>query len=58
MRYELKKGRKERKTVNVPLEMYEMVKKIVENGKLGYVSADDFIRDAIRKRLRELGYNI
>ena len=55
-----KSGRKERTTVSIPIKMYEFIKKLIEEGKLvgGYVSVEDFVRDAIRKRLRELGYNV
>ena len=53
-------GRKERTTVGIPAKMYEFIKKLVEEEKLpgGYVSVEDFVRDAVRKRLRELGYNV
>lgn len=43
-------------TVKIPRELYELAKKAVEEGKFGYTSASDLITDAIRKRLRELGY--
>jgi len=51
--------RKSYRTVNIPKPLYEFIKQFVESGKfpLGYVSADDFIRDTLRLRLRELGYN-
>lgn len=53
------RGRKAYQAVNIPRPMYEAIRNLVENGKLagGYVSADDFIRDAIRRRLRDLGYD-
>jgi len=53
-------GRTERTTVNVPIALYEAVKKLVEEGNLegGYVSVDEFIRDTLRKRLREFGYKV
>lgn len=43
-------------TINVPRPMYETIKKIVEDGGLpqSYVSVDDFVRDALRRRLEEL----
>jgi len=50
--------RKSYRTVNVPKPLYEFIKRFVESGRFpwGYVSADDFIRDTLRLRLRELGY--
>lgn len=43
-------------TVKIPRELYELAKKAVEDSRLGYTSTSDFITDAIRIRLRELGY--
>jgi len=53
-------GRKERRSVGIPAKLYDFIKKLVEEEKLpgGYVSVDEFIRDAARKRLRELGFNV
>jgi len=40
--------------------MYEFVRDLISKQKLpgGYVSVDDFVRDLIRQRLRELGYKV
>jgi len=57
---EEKPGRKKRTTVSIPVKMHEFIKKLIEEEKLpgGYISVDEFVRDAIRKRLRELGFNV
>jgi Arc/MetJ-type ribon-helix-helix transcriptional regulator len=44
------------KSVKIPAELYELVKRVVEERKYGYTSVSDFIAEAIRLRLRELGY--
>ena len=45
------------KSVTIPEDLYEMIKKIVkERRELGYNNVSEFIRDAIRCKLRELGY--
>lgn len=46
-----------RTTVNVPKALYDAIRDLVEEGKAaeGYVSVDDFIRDTLRERLRQLG---
>jgi len=55
-----KGGRKDRRSVNIPLPMYEFVRDLISKQKLpgGYVSVDDFVRDLIRQGLRELGYKV
>jgi len=49
--------RKSYRTVNIPIPLYDFIKHLVDSGKLsgGYVSADDFVRDTLRRRLIELG---
>ena len=43
--------------VSIPEEMAELIDEIVEKRKVyGYRSRQDFVIDAIRRRLRELGY--
>ena len=51
-----KGGRKIRHSVNVPDPMYQAIEDIIEKRKVpeSYISVDDFVRDAIRLRLKEL----
>ena len=42
--------------VNIPEELVELIKKVVKEGRYGYTGVSDFVTDAVRKRLRELGY--
>lgn len=57
---EPRKGRKERRSVNIPLSLYAFIRDLINKQELpgGYVSVDDFIRDLTRQRLRELGYKV
>jgi len=50
------RGTYQKTTVNIPRPLYEAVKRLVEAEDLceGYVSVDDFIRDLLRRRLREI----
>ena len=50
--------RKRYRTVSIPDKLYEMVEKAVKSGKGGYASVGEFVRESVRKRLRELGYRI
>lgn len=43
-------------SVRIPEELYELIKKVVAEGKHGYTSVSDFVTDAVRQRLRDLGY--
>ena len=43
-------------TVRIPQELVDLVKQVVDEGRYGYTSVADFVVDAVRKRLRELGY--
>jgi len=42
-------------TVTIPISIMEKVEEIIKKEKFGYRSKTDFILDATRKRLRELG---
>ncbi|HDD72133.1 MAG TPA: CopG family transcriptional regulator [Candidatus Bathyarchaeota archaeon] len=42
--------------INVPREIVERIDAVVASRKYGYVSRADFVLDAIRDKLRELGY--
>mgnify|MGYP000680998150 CR=1 FL=1 len=45
------------RTVTIPEELYEIIREIVKNRKkYGYGNVSEFVRDALRRRLRELGY--
>ena len=47
------------KTVSIPRYLADLIQEdIVKNGKYGYHSLSSFVEDAVRKRLRELGYKV
>ncbi len=51
--------RKGYKAVSLPEELIEFIRKVIEERpELGYDSIADFVKDAIRRRLKELGYNV
>jgi metal-responsive CopG/Arc/MetJ family transcriptional regulator len=41
--------------VNLPKEMASAIDKIVEKKELGFVSRDDFVRDAVRESIVKYG---
>ncbi|MEM2353742.1 MAG: ribbon-helix-helix domain-containing protein [Desulfurococcaceae archaeon] len=43
-------------SVRIPEELYKLIQRVVNEGKHGYTSVSDFVTDAVRQRLRELGY--
>ena len=43
-------------TVNLPDSLAKIVQEVVESGKHGYTSIPDFVKEAVRRYLRELGY--
>ena len=45
-------------TVSLPRKLIGKIERIIDSGETGYTSKADFIKDAIRIRLRELGENI
>ena len=53
-----KSKRKSRKYIGVslPEEIINMIDEVIESGRYPYVSRADFVMDAVRKLLRELGY--
>jgi hypothetical protein len=42
--------------VNLPRDLADNIEEIIESNKHGYTSIPEFVRAAIRKYLRELGY--
>lgn len=47
-------GKKEYVTVSIPVELAKKIDEIIEAGKGGYVSRQEFVADAIRRRIEEL----
>jgi metal-responsive CopG/Arc/MetJ family transcriptional regulator len=43
-------------TISVPTTLMEKVDEIIKSGKYGYKNRPDFVLEAMRKRMRELGY--
>lgn len=43
-------------TVNLPEALAEKIREVIESGKHGYTSIPEFVRSAVRRYLRELGY--
>ena len=50
------KSKKRYHTINLNLPLTEKIEEVVESGKHGYTSIPDFVKEAIRRYLRELGY--
>ncbi len=48
--------RKRYGTISLPQELLDRIEEVVDSGKFGYASASEFVKEAIRERLRELGY--
>jgi Arc/MetJ-type ribon-helix-helix transcriptional regulator len=47
-------GKKEYVTVSIPVELAKKIDELIESGKGGYVSRQEFVNDAIRRRIEEL----
>ncbi|MCP8310750.1 MAG: ribbon-helix-helix domain-containing protein [Candidatus Methylarchaceae archaeon HK01B] len=45
-------------SVSLPKELIDKIDSIIRDGRYGYESRPEFIKEAIRKRLSELGYEI
>jgi Arc/MetJ-type ribon-helix-helix transcriptional regulator len=43
-------------TVNLPESMVKTIEEVIESGKHGYTSIPDFVKEAVRRYLRELDY--
>ena len=43
-------------TVNLSMILVNKIEEVIDSGKHGYITIPDFIKEATRKYLRELGY--
>jgi len=44
------------RSVTIPDELYELIKEVVQNKKqYGYGNVSEFVREAIREKLKQLG---
>jgi len=43
-------------TVNLPENLTVKIEEVIVSGKHGYTSVPDFVKSAVRRYLRELGY--
>jgi Arc/MetJ-type ribon-helix-helix transcriptional regulator len=43
-------------TVNLPYHLSQKIMEVVESERHGFTSVPDFVREAVRRYLRELGY--
>ena len=43
-------------TVNLHENLAEKIEDVIKSGKHGYTSVPDFVKSAVRRYLRELGY--
>ena len=50
------KSKKRYHTINVPKPLAEKIDEVIINGKHHYTNVPDFVKEAIRRYLRELGY--
>ncbi len=51
-----KKPKQKHHTVNVPQILAEKIEEVITSGKHGYTNFPDFVKEATRRYLRELGY--
>ncbi|BBL45986.1 ribbon-helix-helix domain-containing protein [Metallosphaera sedula] len=43
-------------TIKIPSELAELIDKVIESKRYGYRSRAEFVNEAIREKLRQLGY--
>jgi Arc/MetJ-type ribon-helix-helix transcriptional regulator len=43
-------------TVNLPESLAKKIEEVIESGNHGYTSIPDFVKSAVRRYLRDLGY--
>ncbi len=43
-------------TINLPISLAEKIEEVIASGRHGYTSIPEFVKDAVRRYLRELGY--
>ncbi len=43
-------------TINLPMHLAEKIMQVVDSEKHGYTSVPDFVKEATRRYLRDLGY--
>ena len=51
-----KKGRERVTYAGIPTEIMELIDQVIQSGKYGYLSRNQFITEAAKMRLRDLGY--
>jgi hypothetical protein len=51
-----RKGRDRITYAGVPTEIMELIDQVLESGKYGYLSRNQFLTEAAKMRLRDLGY--
>ena len=50
--------RKQYRTISIPEELYITIEEATKKEGGGYASVGEFVKDAVRTKLRELGYKI
>jgi len=43
-------------TINLSKNLADKIKEVIDSGEHGYTGIPDFVKEAIRRYLRELGY--
>jgi Arc/MetJ-type ribon-helix-helix transcriptional regulator len=43
-------------TVNLPESLAQKIEEVIESGNHGYTGIPDFVKSAVRRYLRDLGY--
>lgn len=51
-----RKGRDRITYAGVPTEIMALIDQAIESGKYGYLSRNQFVTEAVKMRLRDLGY--
>ena len=50
--------RKRYTSVSIPVRLAKIIEEVIESGVYGYTSVGEFVRDAVRRRLEELGFGV
>ena len=50
------KGRADYVTVKLPKGLADLIDEVIESGRFGYRTRGEFVSEAVRRLLKELGY--
>lgn len=53
---EKRKGRDRISYAGIPVEIMDLIDQVIQSGKYGYLSRNQFLTESAKMRLRDLGY--